>query len=222
VIFTLFVLWCHMSKSCRFRLQEWWPQTFYLANVSVLSSCVNNGRVLLGECAVFIICIKYINGLLNVLVRNALALEKICPSHCHMVPTFRIMQLVLVYWSQNLWTLLPAVTYPVFKLAILRTRHLVTASLWRNSNWLTCTVCCGLASKSIHDSLRNLFKKLSPPSPPPPVFSFCHERQIPIISCHCLYFEAVYPVWLRRAATNSSFSLSVFLSFPSSSLINAQ
>lgn len=80
----------------------WWPQTFYLANVSVLSSCVNNGRVLLGECTVFIICIKYINGLLNVLVRNALALEKICPSHCHIIRTFRVVQLILVYWSQNL------------------------------------------------------------------------------------------------------------------------
>jgi len=92
----------------------WWPQTFYPANVSVLSSCVNNGRVWLFECAIFIIYIKYKNGLLNVLVRNALALEKISPCCCHIVPTFRIMQLILVYWSQNLWNVLPAVPYPVF------------------------------------------------------------------------------------------------------------
>jgi len=37
---------------------------------------MNNGRHLLGECAIFIY-IKYKNGLLNVLVRNALALEKV-------------------------------------------------------------------------------------------------------------------------------------------------
>ena len=93
----------------------WWPQTFSPANVSVLSSYVNNGRVLLGKCAIFIIYIKYKNGLLNILVRNALALEKISTSCCHIVPTFRIKRLILVYWSQNLWNVLPAVPYPVFK-----------------------------------------------------------------------------------------------------------
>jgi len=80
----------------------WWPQTFCSAYVSVFSSCVNNGRVLPGECAVFIICIKFKNRLLNVLVRNALALGKICPIRCHIIPTFRIVQLILVYWSQKL------------------------------------------------------------------------------------------------------------------------
>jgi len=28
-------------------------------------------------------------------------------SHCYIVPTFSIMLLILVYWSQNLWNVLP-------------------------------------------------------------------------------------------------------------------
>jgi hypothetical protein len=35
--------------------------------------------------------------------------KKISPSCCHIVPTFRVMQLILVYWSQNLWIVLPGV-----------------------------------------------------------------------------------------------------------------
>jgi len=54
------------------------------------------------ESAIFIICIKYKNGLLNVLVRNTLVLEKSSPILCHIISNFRIMQLVLVYWPQNL------------------------------------------------------------------------------------------------------------------------
>ena len=33
-------------------VRVWWPQTFYPADVCILSSWVNNGRVLLGESAV--------------------------------------------------------------------------------------------------------------------------------------------------------------------------
>jgi hypothetical protein len=60
---------------------------------------MNNGRVLLGECAVFFTCVKYKNGLLNIMVRNALALEKNHSSRSYILPTFGI---ILVYWSQDL------------------------------------------------------------------------------------------------------------------------
>jgi len=72
----------------------WWPQTFYPTYVSVLSSCVSNGRVLQGKCAIFFICIKYKNGLLNVLVRNDLSLEKIT----QVVATWFLL-LELCIWS---------------------------------------------------------------------------------------------------------------------------
>jgi hypothetical protein len=116
VIFTLFVLWCHTTKSCRFRLQECGGHKYSILQMSLSWIAVWIMAEFYWEnVQYFVIYIKYENELLNVLVRNALEFEKISLSCCHIVSTFRIMQLILVYWSRNLWTLLRAVPYLVFK-----------------------------------------------------------------------------------------------------------